>query len=142
MVDRGTVYAVSVAGKLSALNEATGQQIWTQPVASAATPAVVGDTIFVVDLSGNALALDRASGKVRWSTELPKDGKHAARWTSPLLAGGRVWVGSSSGKLVGLDPSSGQIAETRNVGEGVATAPIAASGRMLVLGESGTLSAY
>ncbi len=142
VVDRGTVYAVSVAGKMAALNENTGQQLWTQPVASVATPAVVGDTVFVVDLSGNALALDRASGKVRWSTELPKDGNHAARWTSPLLAGGRVWTGSSSGKLVGLEPASGRIAETRNVGEGVATAPIAASGRLLVLGESGTLTAF
>lgn len=140
VVDGGTVFAVSVSGRMIAVDEASGERIWTKNVASAYTPIVAGEVVYVLTLRGELVALDRRTGDVRWLTPLPAQTRNA--WAGPILAGNRLWVTSTSGQIIGVDPSTGQIAGPQIAGEPSALSPIVASGRLYVLGSDGDLVAY
>lgn len=134
----GTVYAVSVAGRMIAVSARDGERLWAQNVSSGHTPAVAGNSIFVATLAGEVVALDRSDGEVRWRTELGENG--GIDLAGPLLAGGRLWLGTSDGRVITLDASDGSVGETHSIGDPVYIAPIAAGGRVLVLDNSGRLT--
>jgi outer membrane protein assembly factor BamB len=145
----GAVYAVSVSGRMIAVSTRDGNRLWAQSVGSAHTPAVAGNTIFVATLNADVVALDRANGKVRWvtnlsapATEKKKKGQQPVSLAGPLLAGGRLWVGTSDGRLITLDPSNGTVASTQTIGNPIYINPISAGGRILVLDNSGKLTAF
>ncbi|MEX1060406.1 MAG: PQQ-binding-like beta-propeller repeat protein, partial [Methyloceanibacter sp.] len=106
VIDHGVVFVVSHGGKMIATSESSGQRLWTRNLASTQMPWIAGDTVYVVDLAGKLIALTRADGKVRWTADLPS----STRWSGPVLAGGRLWVVSGDGLLVGADARTGQLA--------------------------------
>ncbi len=136
----GTVYAVSVSGRLIATGIASGNRQWAQTVASSHQPAVAGNTVFIATLNGEVVAIDRSNGKFRWRSKVTgKEGK-AVDLAGPLLAGSRLWVGTSDGRVVTLDPQSGNVTGSVSVGNPVFLSPIAAGGRVLVLDNGGKLT--
>ncbi|ESR23612.1 Outer membrane protein YfgL, lipoprotein component of the protein assembly complex (forms a complex with YaeT, YfiO, and NlpB) [Lutibaculum baratangense AMV1] len=137
----GTVYAVSVSGRMIATSLSNGERRWAQSVASSHTPAVAGNSIFVATLEGAVVALDRATGKIRWRTPVTNDRGSRVDLAGPLLAGSQLWVGTSDGRVLIIDPASGQLTGAQNVGNPVFLPPIAAGGRVLVLDNAGNLSA-
>lgn len=138
--DRGVVFAVSVSGRMVAVDEKTGERIWTRNIAGTQAPAVAGETVYVVSLSGQLLALARDSGKVRWLTKLPGESK--VRWAGPAIAGGRLWLSSSAKTMLAVDAVSGQVAGTYELGAESHIAPIVASGGLFLLLDNGTLAAF
>jgi len=154
VVYEGEVYAISVSGRMIAVSVKDGNRLWAQSVASSHTPAVAGNTIFLTTLVGEVVALDRKTGKVRWITDLAPEKPAETRtgWgkkkkviysvAGPLLAGSRLWVATSDGRMITLDPSNGAIASTQTIGNPVYISPIAAGGRILVLDNAGKLTAY
>ena len=100
-------------------------------------PWVAGDTVFVVDLSGRLIALTRSRGEVRWMVDLPR----AKVWSGPVLAGGRLWLVSSKGLLIGVSPQDGRIQVKRALGEKVYIAPVIANGHMYIYTDSARLIA-
>jgi outer membrane protein assembly factor BamB len=137
VIDRGVVFAVSHGGKMIAASEATGERLWTHNVVSTQMPWPAGDAVFVVDISGKVMALSRTDGKVRWVTSLPGE----ARWSGPVLAGGKLWLASGEGQLVSVDAKTGQQLGTVDLGEDVFVAPVVAGGRMYILSDDATLFA-
>ncbi len=137
VIDKGVVFAVSHGGKMMASSESSGEWLWSRNLASTQMPWVAGDTVYVVDLAGKLLALARADGKVRWAVDLPGD----PRWSGPVLAGGKLWLVSGDGKLVGADARTGQVATTLDLGTPVFVAPVVAGGRMYILADNATLIA-
>jgi outer membrane protein assembly factor BamB len=91
----------------------------------------------VVDLSGKLIALDRADGKVRWITDLPA----SRRWSGPVLAGGKLWLVSGDGLLVGADARTGQLSSQLDLDTPVFVTPIVAGGRMYILADNASLIA-
>ena len=91
----------------------------------------------MVDVSGKLLALSRQDGSVRWVTELPQ----GTRWSGPVLAGGRLWVISGQGRLVGVDARSGQVGPQLDLDTAVFVSPIVAGGRMYILADNAQLIA-
>jgi len=134
----GSVYGVSRSGRLIASNGATGARIWAMNLNGVETPWVAGDGIYVVDLSGRLVALNRANGEVRWAAKLPGNAKV---WSGPVLAGGKLWLTSSKGALVGVDPMTGQATAQRDLGQPVYLAPVVADGKMYVLTDHASLMA-
>jgi outer membrane protein assembly factor BamB len=100
-------------------------------------PWVAGDTVYVVDLAGKLIALARTDGKVRWTANLPS----STRWSGPVLAGGRLWVVSGEGLLVGADARTGQLATQLDLGTKVFVSPVVAGGRMYILADNASLIA-
>jgi outer membrane protein assembly factor BamB len=144
VADGGTVFAAGVSGETIAVDLKTGERKWSQDVGSAHTPVVSGSAVFLVDLDDRAVALDRATGAPMWSTKLPvvNTRKQRTHWAGPVLAGGSLWFVSSDSKLAQVDAVSGSIVATRPIGESAAISPIVASGLMIVVSASGTVSAY
>lgn len=142
VVHGGVVYATGVGGSLVALKADTGETVWSQEIGSAHTPVVSGEAVFLVDLSDRMVAIDRTKGTVLWATQLPvKSGKARTTWAGPLLANGRLWAVSIDGKILSVDAASGTLGGVGSIGLEGAIAPIAAGGRILVLGGEGTLAA-
>lgn len=138
VVNGGTIYAASRAGRMIASNADTGERTWSMNLGGIDTPWVAGDAIYVVDATGRLVALQRANGEVRWAVKLPGNAKV---WSGPVLAGGRLWLTSSKGALVGVDPASGQVSAERPLGGPVYISPVVAAGRMYVLTDAANLMA-
>ena len=137
VIDHGVVYAVSHGGKMVAVSESSGERLWTRNLASTQMPWIAGDTVYVVDLAGKLIALARADGKVRWTADLPA----SMRWNGPVLAGGRLWLVSGEGLLVGADARTGQLSTQIDLGTAVFVSPVVAGGRMYILADDAELIA-
>jgi outer membrane protein assembly factor BamB len=114
-----------------------GERVWSRDIQAAQTPWVAGGTVFVLDTNSRIYALERKTGKIRWVTGLPT----AKTWSGPTLAGGKLWMASNKGLLVGVDATSGQIATQRDLDNPVFISPIVANGRMFVLTDKANLIA-
>ena len=136
----GLIFAGTKSGWLYALDQATGQQVWAADTGYlvttckkdtsrglTATPAVAADPVtgkLVVyeagaDATGSPgnitlYAFDAATGRQLWAT-LVSNATGAYAWSSPMVVGGRVYVGTSSacdvplvpGEIVAYDQSTG-----------------------------------
>jgi outer membrane protein assembly factor BamB len=102
----GKVYAADADGRVTALNLATGEELWSISTAAGfmASPAFHDGTLYVGDLEGKFLALDAATGKKRWEfpAEMEIDG-------SPNFFEELVLFTSQSGSLYALDRTDGNL---------------------------------
>jgi outer membrane protein assembly factor BamB len=144
VIQDGIAYASGVSGRTIAVRLADGERVWEQTVGSAYTPAVSGNALFVIDLADNMVALDRSSGKVFWRTELPviRKKRFFSVWSGPTLAGSLLWAVSNDGRMIGVDPGTGNIAVDRELPSAAFIKPVAAGGQLLVLSGDGSLAAY
>jgi outer membrane protein assembly factor BamB len=118
-----------------ALEEATGQELWSTRIAAAnrkvgygqgsrCTPTVDGDRLYALGVSGDLVCLEVATGREVWHKNLVQDfGGRIPRWgysESPLVDGERV-VASPGGKkatLVALNKETGSTVWTAQVPQG------------------------
>ncbi|MFT4040539.1 MAG: PQQ-binding-like beta-propeller repeat protein [Thermomicrobiales bacterium] len=96
---RGTVYAVSAT---------TGQEIWRFSAESGfgSTPIVQGHLAITVTLDGTVYALDASSGLERWRFKMG-----ASLGLAPASIDGRLYVGSTAGRVFVLDLATGQLVD-------------------------------
>jgi len=132
------VYAVSHSGIMGAFDLRTGERLWTQNVSGLHTPWVAGDFLFLITSDAEVVAMERTTGDVRWITQLSAFQNERRRtdriaWAGPILAGGRLILASSEGRMVILDPSDGSIMEERRLDDPVFVPPIIANETVYVL---------
>lgn len=137
-VDAGTVFAVGHSGRMVATSARTGERIWSLNVPGIQAPAVVGDMVYVVDTGGQLLAVTRRDGKVLWNAKLPD----ASTWSGPVAAGGRLWLASNKGQLVGVEATTGKVDVRVAVGDPSYIAPVVAGGRLYVYTDKARLIAF
>ncbi|TBW39805.1 hypothetical protein EYW49_05980 [Siculibacillus lacustris] len=144
VISDGVVYATGVGSRTVAVQLKTGARLWDIAFGSEHTPVVSGNALFMVDLDETIAAVDRKTGDILWANRLPvtKAKKKRTNWAGPVLAGGTLWVVSNEGTLIGVDPASGRVTATVAGGEASMVAPIAVSGKLLVLGANGNLTAF
>lgn len=137
VIDGDIVFAASASGRMIATAAKSGERVWSKDIRAAQTPWVAGDTVFAVDVNGRVYALARKTGKTRWVATLPDD----RLWNGPIVAGGKLWVVSSKGLLVGLEAKTGEITSRAALETPVFIPPVVASGRMYVLTDKANLIA-
>jgi outer membrane protein assembly factor BamB len=147
VIDQGRVYAVGAGGRMVAMELVTGQRLWELNIAGIATPSVAGDWLFVVTDDAKLLCVSRTSGKVRWITQLPrwqkeKNKKGPISWVGPVLAGGRLLLISSQGRLGNVAVADGTLGTSTNVGAPVFLQPAVAENTLFILDNEGRLSAW
>jgi len=147
VVDRGRVFAIGHGGRMVALELATGTRVWEREFAGVNAPWPAGDWVFAVTVEAELVALTRADGKIRWVTDLghwrdPKNKKGAIEWFGPVLAGNRLVLVSSRGRMALVDPQSGDIQSTRKLEETAFLPPVVANGMLYILTDDGTVTAY
>jgi outer membrane protein assembly factor BamB len=147
VVDRGLVLATSHSGRTVAIDLRSGGRAWEQQVGGVNTPWAAGDFVFLLTADQEVLAITRQAGRVRWVSQLdrfedPEDRTGPILWSGPVLAGGRLWLTSSDGRLVGLSAENGQVAERRQIPGGALMPPVVAGNTLYVLTDDGTLVAF
>jgi outer membrane protein assembly factor BamB len=103
----GTIYAMDNDARFFALDADTGKRKWKHDEGklNASSPAYSDGRLFGVNLvPGHAFALRASDGRLIWRKPLP--GRSEA---SPLVQGGRVYVGSESGDLFAFEAKSGKL---------------------------------
>jgi outer membrane protein assembly factor BamB len=144
VVHGDTIYATGFGGSLAAISLKTGDIVWKLGLGSTGTPVVSGDSVFLIDVKSRMIAVDRNKGKVLWSQAMPPlAGSTAARatWAGPVLIGGKLWASSGDGRVAAVDAVTGTLGPVTTIGFNGAIAPIAASGKLMVLSGDGYLIA-
>lgn len=144
VIDKGLVIAISFSGRLVAIDERTGVRIWQRDIGGTNTPWVAGDYVFVLTSENQLVALSRKSGDILWVTDIKNDEKHDAHpyFTGPLLAGNRLILAGSDGRVLEADPTTGMIAHEWDAGTDISVPPFVAGDTLYILDDNGVLSAY
>lgn len=106
------IIALVTPDEVLAFRPADGSQLWTQSFGGTSGPAslAVDRSRIIVTQGSRVLRVDLANGAVRWSRTLP------GMLRSPVLAGNRVFVGSTERELHALNADSGGVDWSFQVG--------------------------
>lgn len=145
-IQDGVVYAASHSGVLAAIDARSGARIWEAAFGSRLGPVISGDFLFIVGTGGKVACFNKIDGKLIWVRDLPEfrnpdQKKNRIVWTGPLIASNRLVVASSEGDVIALSPQNGETVAELEVGQPVYIEPIAAAGKIFVLGDKGSLIA-
>jgi len=100
----GTVYVGSDDETLYAVDAATGDQEWAEPLDPIqSSPTVVDGTVYVGSNDGTLHAVDAATGDQEWAFTEPSDVVNS----SPTMVDGTVYVGSHDETLYAVDAATG-----------------------------------
>lgn len=147
LVDRGIVIAISFSGKLVAIDERTGNRIWQRNISGIQTPWIAGTNLFVLTSDNQVIAINMVNGSIYWIKELAKFENEKKKskplhWHGPLMASDRLLLAGSDGKIIEMDPNTGDITKTTKTKKTIRISPIIAQKTLYILAEDGTLVAY
>lgn len=95
------------------------------------SPLLIGADLFVTDDAGIISCFDAKDGTLRWQERL--GGNFTA---SPILAGGKIYFASESGKVTLLEPSAAfQVAAENEVDGKLMASPVVVEGALLLRSE-------
>ncbi|WCJ58396.1 PQQ-binding-like beta-propeller repeat protein [Fontisphaera persica] len=118
-------YAITGEGDITA-----HALVWSVPLQrhTCSTPAVHEGLVYAADCSGQVLCADAATGQVYWRHQLAGE-----IWSSPLVADGRVYIGSRRGDLAVLATGRElRVLATLQLDSAIVATPVAANGVLYV----------
>jgi outer membrane protein assembly factor BamB len=144
VVDENKVIVIGHNQKMAAYDLRKGERLWERSIGGTRTPAVVGGYIFMINSHNELLCLTRDYGQVVWVRKLDSDPDHPYKviWEGPLVAGNKLYLVSTSGTLVALDPSSGKTFSERQLGAPLSLAPFVAQETLYILTDHGDLMTF
>ena len=145
IIKNGNVYGLSNNGLMVADVLANGRGVWDMEISGYQTPWVGGDYLFMLTSDAQLVAVRQKDAAVRWSTSLRvmDDGQDVTpRYSGPILVNDKLIVVSDDGQMLIASPETGKIERRREVPDGIMTAPIVANGRLYLLSNDATLTAY
>lgn len=147
VIDRGKVYAVSLAGTMVAIDMRSGERSWETDIASVSMPWIAGNFAYMTTIDGQVACIALGDGRVRWVAQLQRFTNQEKRkglisWNGPVLAGDRLLVASSHGYLVSVSPYTGEVLSATELPAGVTTDAIVVDGTYIVITNDGKLVAY
>ncbi|MEC8669190.1 MAG: PQQ-binding-like beta-propeller repeat protein [Pseudomonadota bacterium] len=149
VVSGGRVYVGVQSGATVALEEATGQQLWSVQEGAMSPVWVAGNAVFLVSDLNEVVRVSAETGERVWATKLPLFVKERPRRLrsvyahyGPILAGNRLVVASSDGALRMIDPASGEITGQVEIPGGASSNPVVAGGVLYVMNTRGQLLAF
>lgn len=147
VIDQGIVIAISIGGKMAAIDENTGIRRWQRDIGGAHTPWVTGNHVYVLSHENQLISLSLIDGSIFWITQLDtykneKKREKLIKWTAPLMASDYIYVAGSHGYMLKIDPHNGEIKQKIKTGQNVQIQPVVAQSTMFMLSENGKLIAY
>jgi outer membrane protein assembly factor BamB len=149
VVQGNVVYVGNQSGRVVALDRTDGSQLWATQEAAYGPVWPVGGSVFLMSDRNRLVRLNASDGAVIWSQPLPlftetRERRRAQIYPhyGPVLAGGRLIVGSGDGVLRSFDPVSGAMTGEVPLRTGAAVAPIVVGGRLYVVTRDGQLVAF
>lgn len=148
-VVNGVVYVGSNDGNLYALRAADGSLAWkfAARLAVSSSPAVADGLVYVSSVDGKIYAVSASTGELKWkfatggerrfsapgihgippATEMMPD-PFDVFLSSPVVAGGRVYIGSGDHNVYALDAATGTLVWKHQTGDVVHASPAVADG--------------
>lgn len=132
LVFRDRVYFGTEDGAVISLRTSDGAQRWRTPTAGAVKGGITmsDGKLYAADYSGRVYALRRSDGAVRW-VRRPSAGGLRLRagqfYSTPAVAFGRVYVGSTDGGIYSLSTATGKTAWRTGTGRYVYASPAVGS---------------
>ena len=147
VIDHGLVIAIGLGGLMAALDLRSGRRVWERDVAGANTPWLAGDILYLVSTEQKLAAVGRDDGAVHWITDLPrfrhpKRTKGLITWSGPAMVAGKLILVSDHEKMAVVDPISGALVTSTDLGDTGSVPPVVAGGTVLILTDDATLTAY
>ncbi len=149
VVQGNTIYVGNQSGRVMALNAETGRPVWTADEAAYGPVWPAGGSLFLMSDRNRLVRLEAGSGRFVWAQSLPlftetRERRRAGIFAhyGPVLAGGRLIVGSSDGALRSFDPVSGEMRGEIALRSGAAVSPIVVGNTLYVVSRDGHLTAY
>lgn len=147
VIDNDQVFAVGQGGRAVALDLLSGQRLWELNVAGSSTPLLSGQWLFVMTSAAQLIAVERSTGRVRWINQLPRYRRENSKrgpifYSGPVLAGNRLYVTSSQGAMIEIEPDRGAFVRQRELGGPANLEPVVAGQTLYVLRDDGTLMAF
>lgn len=142
------VYIISAAGLLSALDLKSGAVLWEREIGGVNQPWIAGDVLYVVSSSAELIALNASDGKILWVNQLsewddPDKKKNRLYWTGPVLAGDRLILSNSAGKVIVASPLTGTVLGWDDMGGESAVMPaVVVDNTMFLFNQDAELAAY
>ena len=150
-ISNGTVFFGSDDGNLYAVDAQNGDLKWkflTQGIVRS-RPAIEGELVYFASDDGYLYALEAQSGTQAWRTDignyLPREerlnhmGGHDSSPTdydymqsSPVVMGGRIYIGSLDGNVYSLAADTGKVNWTFKTGQKVRATPTLADGVLYI----------
>jgi outer membrane protein assembly factor BamB len=126
LVIDGAVYVADWTGRVWSFRAGTGQLRWVTNVGAQVkgAPALSGHRLVVGDYAGHLTALDSRTGKVLWqaSSQARLFGS-GNFYSTPAIAYGRVYIGSTDGKVYSFGAASGELRWSQGTGGYVYSSP-------------------
>ena len=132
------VYFGSAGGGFYAVDAASGSETWRFDAEGsiASSPVVAHDAVYFTDRDGYLYALNAATGQELWRFRVSErtftaegwDSWDAGTWSSPAVADGTVYTGSSDGHVYAVDAATGAEKWRFKTRGDVWTAPAVANG--------------
>lgn len=149
VVQGDQVFVGNQSGRVMALNTRDGSRVWTADEAAYGPVWPVGGSVFLMSDRNRLIRLDSRTGDFIWAQPLPlhtetRERRRAEIYAhyGPLLAGGRLVVASSDGRIRLFDPASGALNGEIELRGGAAISPIVVGGTLYVVSRDGQLHAY
>ncbi len=148
-VSGGRVYLTARDGSAWAVAASDGKIEWTLPgtpgagVTSGTSPAVDGRQVIFPFSSGLMVSVDKSSGQALW-TGFASGERQGRAYASvrdvtgdPVIAGGTVYAGTSSGRTVAINADTGRT--IWSTGEGAVSPPLVVGGSVFVVNDEDQL---
>ncbi len=144
VIDDTVMFASSHAGSFWAVNLEKGQDMWQRPIALKGNIQLAGDFIYTVTTDHILLCLHKFSGAIKWARELPKYRKPDKKkdrigWYGPVLAGDRLLIARSDGRLLLVSPIDGSVKSELEFDHEVFMKPLVAHNAVYLLASDGKL---
>ncbi|MGE5531869.1 MAG: PQQ-binding-like beta-propeller repeat protein, partial [Bacteroidota bacterium] len=125
-----TVLCGSSDGKLYAIEEVSGQIVWTftsdGPITAA--PTLLGDRLYLTNRSGSVYALQPATGRQLWALRVPGSIAH-----SPGADDQRLYVGTTEGGVFAIECATGKMVWQCDLRATLAASPTLVNGKLMYL---------
>ena len=144
VMDKGLVFVGNFGGKLVALDERSGRRVWQKNIGTAQTMWTAGNAVFLITTDQELIALSRDSGDIFWVRPLRKaqDEKEPSLWHGPILAGGRLLTVSNQGKVLEINPKTGELLAKWKTGQEHVSRPFVADQKLIMQSAAGKLMTY
>ena len=147
VISGNSVIAIGMGGVGLSIDLRAGRRIWEREFGGTEMPWAADEWVFGVTDAGEVAALQRETGMARWAVSLrpPAQGNRAqplVQLSSPLLAGGRLFVGTSLAELVSLDPSTGDVLGRQRLPGALSQPMMVVGGRLIMATDDGSLIAF
>jgi outer membrane protein assembly factor BamB len=122
----GFVYAADWSGRVWCFRANSGKLRWVVDVGGQIkdAPAVSGDRLYVADYEGHLTALRLSDGKRLWqASSQPRLVGNGTFYSTPAAAYGRVYLGSTDGKVYSFGATSGKLRWSQSTGGYVYSSP-------------------